>query len=170
MLSIYSNRAKLLVEGNPDDPGSKDYLDFLTTNGCRRIPMSRYFDGEPVDCRGIQGAFCDRCLRDRQRGGLNSFVRPDLELPTSSAIQPVYSSQVAAPKAVGASSVVQSRPRLPSCTSPSPPAARPSRDAPLLEDEVLVSVPSRLLLFLLYLLCLQSWNLPIEGRWMLPVM
>lgn len=51
MLSIYSNRAKLLVEGN--DPGSKDYLDFLTTKGCRRIPMSRYFDGEPVDCRGI---------------------------------------------------------------------------------------------------------------------
>lgn len=80
MLSIYSNRVKLLVEGNPDDPGSKDYQDFLTTKGCRRILMSRYFDSEPVDCRGIQGAFCDRCLRDRQRRLPGARLRVTLRL------------------------------------------------------------------------------------------
>lgn len=75
-LCIYSTSSKdSLSDDGPSSEEEQVYRQFLTTSGCRRTPMSSYFDGVAVNCRSIDTVFCDRYRRDRHRDTKDAYVR-----------------------------------------------------------------------------------------------
>lgn len=102
ILSLYSNRAIIMRESKEELSDEKQaYLEFLSTKGCRRIPMSTYMDGVPVSCRSIGGSLCDRCQKDTGRKGrLDLWVNQDPTLRTSSPTRPDNGLDVPKPPAL----------------------------------------------------------------------
>ena len=57
----------LRMDGQVFSMDNRAMREFIITRGCRRLPLSRYVDGDDkeVDCKGLGGERCDNCQENR---------------------------------------------------------------------------------------------------------
>jgi superfamily II DNA helicase RecQ len=55
-------RSEVLSEYSVEKVDEDAMTEFIQSSGCRRVVLSRHFDGSMADCHSVDGVLCDRCV------------------------------------------------------------------------------------------------------------